>query len=60
MFPVGDTIWTMDNNTLLRMGYDSIQLSIKLPENDNVNVIISSPYQATAVIGMHFELFFVL
>ena len=56
MFPVGDTIWSMDNDMLLSMGYNSKQLSIKLPKNSDVNVIISSPYQASAVIGMYFEL----
>ena len=56
VFPIGDTVWTIDNNMLLSMGYDSMQLSIKLPENADVNIIISSPYQASAVIGMYFEL----
>ena len=53
MFPAGDTIWTMDNNKLLSMGYDNLQLSIKLPKNLDINVIISPPYQASAVIGMY-------
>ena len=56
VFPVGDTIWTMNDSMLLSVGYDSMQLGIKLPENSDVNVIISSPYQASAVIGMYFEL----
>ena len=56
MFPAGNTTWTMDNNRLLSMGYDSIQLSIKLPKNSDANVIISSPYQANAVIGMNTKL----
>ena len=51
MFPVGITTWTMNHNILLSMGHDSLQLSIKLPENSNVNIIITSPYQANAVIG---------
>ena len=58
VFPVGDTIWTMDNNMLLSMGYDSIQLSIKLPENSDINVIISSPYQAFAVIGKYLKMIY--
>ena len=52
MFAVNDTIWTMDNQKLLSMGYDYIELSIKLPENPYINVIISPPYQASAIIGM--------
>jgi len=52
VFPAGDTIWTMDNNKLLSMGYDNLQLGIKLPKNPDINVIISPPYQANAVIGM--------
>ena len=52
VFPIGDTVWTMDNNILSRMGYNSIQLSIKLPDNSDVNVILTSPYQASAKIGM--------
>ena len=43
---------------LLSMGHDSMQLSIKLPKNPDVNVIISSPNQAFAVIGMHFKLMY--
>ena len=53
IFPVGNTSWTMDNHNLLSMGHDNLQLSIKLPENSDVNVIISLPYQANAVIGMY-------
>ena len=52
MFPVGETVWTMDDNMLLSMGYDNLQLSIKLPKNSDVNVIITYPYQANAVVGM--------
>ena len=44
----------MDNNNLIEMGYEFLQLSIKLPENSDVNVIISSPYEANAVVGMYF------
>ena len=50
MFAVNDTIWTMDNKKLLSMGYDYMQLSIKLPENPYINVIILPPYQASAII----------
>ena len=53
VFPVGITTWTMNNDILLSMGHDSLQLSIKLPENSNINMIITSPYQANAVIGIH-------
>ena len=56
VFPVGNTVWTMDNNKLLSMGHDNLQLSIKLPENSDVNVIISPPYQANVVIGMYYLL----
>ena len=56
MFPAGNTTWIMDNNRLLSMGHDIIQLSIKLPKNSDANVIISSPYQANAVIGMNTKL----
>jgi len=51
VFPAGITIWTMDNNKLLNMGYNKVQLSIKLPQNSDVNLIISPPYQAYAAIG---------
>ena len=54
MFSPGDTTWTMNNHTLLNMGYDKLQLNIKLPINSDVNVIISFPYQANAVFGMYF------
>ena len=52
VFPVGDTIWTMDHNKLFNMGHSNVQLSIKLPEKSDVDLIISSPYKANAVIGM--------
>lgn len=42
----------MDNNNLSNMGHGNLQLSIKLPKNSDVNVIISPPYQADVVIGM--------
>ena len=37
-----------------------MQLNIKLPENSDINVIISSPYQVSAVIGMHFDLIYII
>ena len=59
MFSPGDTTWTMDNN-LLNMGYHNLQLNIKLPDNSDVNVIISPPYQANAVFGMYICTFWLL
>ena len=37
---------------LLNMEQDSLQLSIKLPDNPDVNMIITSPYKANVLIGM--------
>ena len=43
----------MDTNVLLSISYDSIKLSIPLPNNPDINVIVTSPYQASARIGMY-------
>ena len=52
IFPVGVTSWTMNNNMLLSMGQDNLKLSIKLPENPDINMIMASPYKANVIIGM--------
>ena len=49
-FPVGDTIWTMDNMIILEMNYDRLLLSIHLPEN-SVNIVKSYPHNANATVG---------
>ena len=49
-FPAGDTIWTMDNVILLRLGYDRLSLSIELSEN-SINIVKSFPQNANATVG---------
>ena len=49
-FPAGDTIQTMDNMILLRLGYDKLLLSIQLSES-SIKVVKSVPYNANATVG---------
>ena len=50
IFPAGNTVWTMDNMILLRLGYDSLVLSIQLSENP-ISIVKSFPHSVNATVG---------